>query len=162
MSAEEKGKAHMRVEANTVVTLQYTVTSEAGQMVDDGQTPMIYLHGGEDLFPKLQAALEGRQLGDSATVTLAPTDGFGDYDAALVRVEPRSAFPENVDIGMQLEGVGDDGSIQLYSVTDVAEDKVTVDGNHPLAGMSLVFAMTVAALRPATPEENAAQAAQLS
>lgn len=150
----------MRVEAQMVVTLEYNVADEAGNVVDDGADPLTYVHGGADLFPKLQAALADRQIGDSVTVTLTPEDAFGAYDGDQVRVEPLSAFPEGIEPGMQVEGVDEDGENRLYTITDVKEDRVVVDSNHPLAGVTLVFTAKVAALRPATPEELAAQAAR--
>lgn len=149
----------MRVQADTVVTVQYSVTDQEGVVVDDGATPLIYLQGGEDFFPRLQAALDGRQIGESATVTLSPEDAFGDHDEELVRVEPRDTFPADVALGMQFEGVSEDHTTRMYTVTDVSDERVVVDGNHPLAGVVLVFSMTVAALRPATAEETAARTA---
>lgn len=149
----------MRVQADTVVTVQYSVTDQEGVVVDDGATPLIYLHGGEDFFPRLQAALDGRQIGDSTTVTLNPDDAFGDHDDELVRVEARDAFPDDVTPGMRFEGVGEDQVPRMYTVTDVSDERVVVDGNHPLAGVRLVFSMTVAALRPATAAETAARTA---
>lgn len=149
----------MRVESQMVVTLNYSVADDTGAMVDDGATPLVYVHGGTDLFPKLQAALAGRQVGDSLSVTLAPEDAFGAYDDDLVRVEPRDAFPDGIEPGLQVEGSDQDGENRLYTIIKVDDDHVVVDGNHPLAGATLVMSMTVAAIRPATPEEVAAQAA---
>lgn len=150
----------MRVQADTVVTVQYSVADQEGSVVDGGAAPLVYLHGGEDLFPRLQQALDGRAIGESATVTLSPTDAFGDFDKELLRTEPRASFPETVTAGMQFEGVAEDGSTRLYTVTEVTDDRVVVDGNHPLAGMALVFSMTVSALRPATAEETAGRTAR--
>lgn len=150
----------MRVQADTVVTVQYSVADQEGSVVDDGAAPLVYLHGGEDLFPRLQQALDGHAIGESATVTLGPSDAFGDFDKELLRVEPRESFPETVAPGMQFEGVAEDGGTRLYTVTEVTDERVVVDGNHPLAGMALVFSMTVSALRPATAEEIAARTAR--
>jgi FKBP-type peptidyl-prolyl cis-trans isomerase SlyD len=88
---------------------------------------------------------------------LEPDDAFGEYDAELVRVEPRDRFPPNIAVGMQFEGApeDDDDDMLVYTVTEIAEDKVVVDGNHPLAGMALVFACTVSEVRPATADEIA-------
>jgi FKBP-type peptidyl-prolyl cis-trans isomerase SlyD len=85
---------------------------------------------------------------------MEPEYTFGEYDSELVRMEPRDVFPENVEVGMQFEG-GEEGSddVSVYTVTDIADDKVIVDGNHPLAGMTLRFDCTVTAVRPATAEE---------
>lgn len=145
----------MQVAKNTVVTLNYRVTDSDGNLVDDGQTPIVYLHGGYDgIFPVLEESLQGKAVGDALEVKLQPDDAFGDYDAELVVIEPRSLFPDNIEVGMQFERAteeGDDGV--LYTITDIAEDKVVVDGNHPLAGMALIFSCTVAEVRPATADE---------
>lgn len=145
----------MNIAKNTVVTLSYRVTDSDGGLVDAGEQPIIYLHGGYDgIFPRIEEALQGKVTGDSVEIKLQPEDAFGDYDAELVMIEPRSLFPDNIEVGMQFERAtedGDDG--ELYTITDIAEDKVVVDGNHPLAGMALVFSCTVAEVRAATAEE---------
>lgn len=85
---------------------------------------------------------------------MEPEDAFGDYDEQLVRVEPRDRFPENVSVGMRFEGAPEGSSEQvLYTVTDIAEDRVVVDGNHPLSGQVLVFSCTVTRVRKATGDE---------
>jgi FKBP-type peptidyl-prolyl cis-trans isomerase SlyD len=145
----------MNIARNTVVTLSYRVTDSEGSLVDEGEHPIVYLHGGYDgIFPRIEEALQGKGVGDVLELMLQPDDAFGDYDAELVMIEPRSLFPDNIEVGMQFERAteeGDDG--ELYTITDIAEDKVVVDGNHPLAGMALVFSCTVSEVRPATAEE---------
>lgn len=145
----------MNIAKNTVVTLSYRVTDSDGSLVDEGEHPIVYLHGGYDgIFPRLEEALQGKGIGDVLELRLQPEDAFGDYDAELVMIEPRSLFPDNIEVGMQFERATeerDDG--ELYTITDIAEDKVVVDGNHPLAGMVLVFSCTVSEVRPATAEE---------
>lgn len=140
---------------NTVVTLNYTVHDSDGNMVDDGEQPLVYLHGGYDaIFPALEEALHGKSVGDAFCVKLQPEDAFGDYDEELVLVEDLSQFPENIEIGMSFERVGDDDDEEMiYRITDIAEGKVVVDGNHPLAGVALVFDGTVASVREASAEE---------
>ena len=98
------------------------------------------------------------EVGYSCSVPMEPEDTFGEYDAELIRVEPRSAFPDNVTVGMHFEG-GVEGSDDfiIYKVTDVSDDSVIVDGNHPFAGMRVIFACTVTDVRPATPDEIAHQ-----
>ena len=138
---------------NTVVTLDYTVSDIDGVIVDEGQEPLVYLHGGyKDVFPKIEAALEGRGVGDKAIVNLQPAEAFGEYDADLMRVESIDTFSEPVEVGMQLE-LTENGDGQIFNVTDIAEGKVVLDGNHPLAGMVLVFECTVQAVRPASKSE---------
>jgi len=145
------------VKKNTVVTLDYTVTDPDGVLVDEGQEPLYYLHGGyEDIFPKIEEALQGKKVGESVRVKLQPAEAFGEYDTDLVQVEPREEFPEDLEVGSQVEGAAegaDDEDFILYRVTDIDDAKVVLDGNHPLAGMALVFSCTVTAIREAGPEE---------
>jgi FKBP-type peptidyl-prolyl cis-trans isomerase SlyD len=147
----------MQIVKNTVVTLDFQVFDPDGNMLDDGRNPLVYLHGGYDgIFPRLEEALEGRNQGESFEIKLEPDDAFGEYDEELVRIEPLSLFPENIEVGMQFERGGegeDDDDGVLYTITDIADGKVVVDGNHPLAGISLQFKVTVAEVRPATEEE---------
>jgi FKBP-type peptidyl-prolyl cis-trans isomerase SlyD len=147
----------MQIAKNTVVTLNYRVTDIEGDLIDDGSVPLTYLHGGYDgIFPLLEEALHGKDVGDALEIKLQPEDAFGDYDAELVAVEPRGLFPENIEVGMQFERAaeGDDDG-DLFTITDIADDKVVVDGNHPLAGMALIFSCTVADVRQATGDELA-------
>ncbi len=148
---------NMQVAKNTVVTLDYNVTDPDGQLVDAGQEPLVYLHGGyDDIFPMIEEAMHGKKVGESATIKMQPDDAFGEYDAELIQIEPRNGFPKELEVGMQFEGVpdgADDDDIMIYRVTEIADDKVVLDGNHPLAGMALVFTCTVTAVRPASAEE---------
>jgi len=151
---------NMQVARNTVVTLDYSVTDLAGELVDAGPEPLIYLHGGyDDIFPLIEEAVQGKRIGESVTVSMQPDDAFGEYDAALVQVEPRDKFPRDLQVGMQFEGVADgdededDEDVLVYRVTEIADDTVILDANHPLAGMALVFTCTVTSVRPATAEE---------
>ncbi|MCL2021083.1 MAG: peptidylprolyl isomerase [Betaproteobacteria bacterium] len=144
---------------NTVVTLDYSVVDTDGGLVDEGREALVYLHGGyDDIFPKIEEALHEKRIGESVTVRLQPGEAFGEYDPELVQVEPRDDFPRELEVGMMLEGApegsGEEDFI-LYRVTDIAGDKVILDGNHPLAGNALVFTCTVTAVRPASMEEIA-------
>lgn len=146
-----------QVVRNTVVTLDYSVTDPDGELVDAGQEPLVYLHGGyDDIFPKIEEAVQEKRIGESVVVKMQPDDAFGEYDAELIQIEPRTAFPEELQVGMQFEGVpdsDDDDDIMIYRVTEIADDKVVLDGNHPLAGMALVFTCTVTDVRPASAQE---------
>ena len=148
---------NMQVAKNTVVTLDYNVTDTDGVLVDAGQEQLIYLHGGyDDIFPKIEEALQGKNVGESIVIKMQPDDAFGEYDAEMIQIEPRKSFPKELEVGMQFEGTpegGDDDDILIYRVTEIADDKVVLDGNHPLAGMALVFTCTVTAVRPASAEE---------
>lgn len=149
---------NMQVAKNTVVTLDYSVTDPDGELVDAGQEPLVYLHGGyDDIFPMIEEAVQGKNIGESVVVKMQPDDAFGEYDAELIQVESRKGFPKELQVGMQFEGVPDgsedDDDVLIYRVTEIADDKVVLDGNHPLAGMALVFTCTVTAVRPASAEE---------
>jgi FKBP-type peptidyl-prolyl cis-trans isomerase SlyD len=148
----------MLIARNTVVTLNYKVTDTDGNSVDEGQAPIVYLHGGYGgIFDRIEEELQGKSTGDTLNVKLSPVDAFGDYDAELVNIEARNLFPDNIEVGMQFERADDedDNDGVLYTITDIAEDKVVVDGNHPLAGIALIFDCTVADVREATKEEIA-------
>ena len=145
----------MRIEKNTVVSLNYELSDTTGNILEQTDTPISYLHGGYGgIFPLVEEALHEKEIGYSCSVSMEPDDTFGEYDAELIRVEPRSSFPENVAVGMHFEG-GAEGSedVIIYKVTDVTDDTVVVDGNHPFAGMTLNFSCTVTNVRPATSEE---------
>lgn len=147
----------MNVSAKTVVSLYYSLYDADGKLIEKANEPMEYLHGGfSGVFPAVEKALEGKTTGDICRVKLQPEDAFGEYDAELVRMEEVDKFPENVKVGMQFEGHSDktNGTV-VYTVTDIADGKVVVDGNHPLAGQTLNFECTVGAIRKATKEELA-------
>ncbi|HSO06118.1 MAG TPA: peptidylprolyl isomerase [Pelomicrobium sp.] len=147
----------MIVSKNTVVSLTYELFDAQGKLIERSADPVTYLHGGYmGIFPRVEEALEGKQPGDQCTVRMEPDDAFGDYDAELVRVEERKLFPAEVKVGMRFEGRRE-GSQEsaIFTVTDIAEDKVVVDGNHPLAGMALRFECSVTDVREATEEEVA-------
>ena len=145
----------MQVGKDTVVSLTYELLDTDGKTIEKSDSPIDYLHGGyEGIFPAVERALSGKNAGDQCRVRLEPDDAFGEYDAGLVHLEPRSKFPESLTVGMQFEGRGSEsGSSLIYTVTDVADDKVVVDGNHPLAGRTLEFSCTVTAVRAASKEE---------
>lgn len=146
----------MQVAKDTVVTLKYSVTDSDGELVDAGEHPLVYLHGGYDgIFPRIEEELQGKEVGTAFDIKLQPEEAFGDYDAELVKIEERSLFPDNIEVGMQFERASEDGDDdgELYTITDIVDDKVVVDGNHPLAGMALVFSGTIAEVRKATSDE---------
>jgi FKBP-type peptidyl-prolyl cis-trans isomerase SlyD len=145
----------MQVSRDTVVTLTFEVRDADGVLVESTPEPIAYLHGRAALFPRLEAALEGKAAGESCEVYLQPEDAFGDYDAELVFLEPTGKFPPDVKIGMQFEGKTDSGGeTRLFRVTDIADGKVVVDANHPLAGKALRFNCAVKDVRPSTEEER--------
>ena len=157
----------MKVQKNTIVSLRYRLTDAQDNLIEESAGPMVYLHGGyEGTFPKIEEAVDGHDVGYETTIQLEPTDAFGDYDPELLKIEARSRFPEPLEVGMQFEGLlddeadveakadeEDDEDALIYTVTDLAEDKVVLDGNHPLAGLALKFWLQIADVREATEEE---------
>ncbi len=149
----------MNITKDTVVTLHYKLSDAQGNLIEESSEPMVYLHGGYDnTLLKIEQALDGKAAGAQVNVQVEPADGFGEYDAELVKVEPRNLFPEDVQVGMQFEGApdGDEHShAHIFTVTDIEDGKVVLDGNHPLAGMALRFELNVVEVRKAADEEIA-------
>lgn len=147
----------MQISDKKVVSIHYHLTDDSGEVIDssEGQDPLTYLHGAGGLIPGLEEELEGKSAGDQLTVSVSPDKGYGEFQDSLVQTVPLEIFEgvESVEVGMQFQTSEENGSSRLISVTDVQGDQVTVDGNHPLAGMSLNFDVTVVAVRDATPEE---------
>ena len=149
----------MKIVKDTVVSLRYELSDASGALLEKTDEPISYLHGGYDgIFPVVEEELHGKEAGAKFDVTMEPDDAFGEYEHDLVRVEPRNMFPDEVAIGMQFEGGvegGDDDDYSLYTVVDVTDTEVTVDGNHPLAGKTLNFVGVVTGVRAATADELA-------
>jgi FKBP-type peptidyl-prolyl cis-trans isomerase SlyD len=145
----------MQISMNTVVSMTYELKNSDGEVLESSAEPVAYLHGGYDnIFPKVEEAMHGKNVGDVVEVSLNPDEAFGDYDEALVQIEPASAFPsKDLKVGMQFEGEDETGDVILYTVTEIADDKVVVDGNHPWAGERLLFTATVKDVRQANKEE---------
>jgi FKBP-type peptidyl-prolyl cis-trans isomerase SlyD len=148
----------MKIAKDTVVTVNYKLSDAQNNLIEDGSQPMVYLHGGyENTLPKIEEELDGKETGYATTLQIEPDDAFGDYDPALVKIEPRDRLPEPLEVGMQFEGMPDgaapDDEALIFTVTDIADDKVVLDGNHPLAGMALRFELEVVEVRAATDEE---------
>lgn len=145
----------MKIEKNMVVSIDYVLLDSAGKTMEKTESPVSYLHGGfDEIFPIVEEELQNKEVGHSCSITMLPKNHFGEYEGDLVRIESRDAFPDNIKVGMQFEGEEENSKITLiYTITDITEDKVVVDGNHPLAGMTLHFDCTVTGVRPATEEE---------
>lgn len=147
----------MQIAMNTVVSMTYELRDNEGNVLESSAEPVSYLHGGYDnIFPRVEEEMHGKSVGDSIEVSLDPADAFGDYDEELVQIEPASAFPtKDLKVGMQFEGEDESGEIILYTVTDIQDGKVVVDGNHPWAGERVLFKATVTGVREAGQEEMA-------
>lgn len=148
----------MKIAKNSVVTVHYKLSDAQGNLIEDGREPMVYLHGGyENTLPKIEEALEGKEAGFETTIQVEPEDAFGEYDASLVKLEKRSHLPDPLEVGMQFEGMPEDGDGDehgvIFTVTNIAEDTVELDANHPLAGIALRFWLNVKEVRAATEEE---------
>lgn len=144
----------MNITRDTAVTLSYKITDLKGKPLDAGTTS--YLHGGyEGLFPKAEALLEGKQVGEKLSINLEPADAFGDRDESLTRIIAKSEFPAGVKVGGQLQGPGSDGAPRLFNVVKIKGPEVHLDANHALAGQAIRFEATVKEVRPATSEEIA-------
>ena len=148
----------MQIARDSVAAFHYTLTDDQNQVIDSsaGRDPLTYLHGGGQIVPGLEKQLEGRSAGDKFTADVVPEEGYGVHHPELMQEVPRSAFQgvEDIQPGMQFQGRGPQGEINL-TVTRVEDDKVFIDGNHPLAGNTLHFAIEVTDVRAASEEELA-------
>ncbi len=146
----------MQIAMHTVVTITYELRNSAGDILEVSADPVSYLHGGYDnIFPRVEEELHGKSVGDTVEITLEPADAFGEYDETLVQMEPVAAFPaQDLKVGMQFEGEDETGEVILYTITDIGDGKVMVDGNHPWAGQRVLFRATITAIRSAIKEEE--------
>jgi len=148
----------MQIATNAVVAMDYTLTTEEGQVIDssEGREPLLYLHGHNNIIPGLEKAIEGLSAGDALDVQVPPEEGYGSYRDELVQDVPRAAFAEvaKVEPGMTFRAESNAGPMTVV-VREVGEETVTVDGNHMLAGQDLHFKVTIRSVREATEAEVA-------
>jgi FKBP-type peptidyl-prolyl cis-trans isomerase SlyD len=146
----------MQITNQKVVSIHYTLTNVDGDIIDssEGHEPLAYLHGFGNIIPGLENALAGRAAGERFTVSIAPDEGYGERDDAMVQSVPRSAFQgvDEIRPGMQFQAQSPEG-MQLVTVLGVEADEVILDGNHPMAGLTLNFAVEITDVRDATREE---------
>ena len=149
----------MKIASGHVVEIDYSLHLGDGRVVDASEPgePLTYLHGEGQIVPGLESALEGLSAGDQKQVVVAPGDGYGEHDPQGVQEVPRGAFPAEFDPqpGMELTAEGPDGEPVPFAVREVRPETVVIDLNHPLAGKTLHFDVTVREIRAATPEEVA-------
>ncbi len=144
---------------NLVVSMHYKLTDDDGNVLDssEGKQPLAYLHGAGNIIPGLENALVGKVAGDSLQVRVEPAEGYGEVMPELVQTIDKSAFQgvDSVEVGMAFQAQAQDGSVQRIVVKEIDGDKVTIDGNHPLAGVTLNFDVQIVGVREATEEELA-------
>jgi len=143
------------IRKDKVVSVTYTLINQRGEVFDQSDVPVSYLYGRQSgLFEKVEQELEGRQAGDSIEVTLTPEEGFGVRDPGLTFTDDLENVPPELRyIGAQLEAQNAKGEVVTFLVTAIQNGKLTVDANHPLAGQTVRFKVTVRDVRPATAEE---------
>ena len=146
----------MQIKTNAVVSIHYTLTNKTGEVLDtsDGSEPLAYLHGRGNLIPGLEKELEGKEKGSKVQVTVPPEEAYGVHDENLIREVAREAFKDIQDVqpGMQFQSQSEQG-IEVFTVTKIEGDKITIDGNHALAGEILSFDVEITDVREATEEE---------
>ena len=146
----------MQIGTDSVVSIHYTLKDETGEVLDasEGREPLDYIHGSGQIIPGLENALEGKSQGEDLSVVIEPENGYGTRDESLVHEVPKSEFetPDEIEVGMQFR-VGDEGGTVIMVVAGVGDEIVTLDGNHPLAGVTLSFDVSIADVREATDEE---------
>lgn len=145
----------MQITDNTAVQFHYTLTNSSGEQLDSshGEEPLSYLHGAGNIIPGLEAALAGKTAGESFSVTIPPADAYGEIDDSMVQIVSKKMFDGmDIEIGMQFHADVSHGA-GVITVTEIQGDDVTVDGNHPLAGETLIFDVNVVDVRQATADE---------
>ena len=142
---------------NSVVSMHYTLKNDEGEVLDssDGKPPMVYLHGANNLIPGLENELQGKVAGTKFSVSIPPGDAYGEMKSELVQVINKSMFDgvESIEPGMSFVAQGEGGMQQQVRVTAVENDDVTIDANHPMAGLTLHFEVEIAEVREATEQE---------
>ncbi len=148
----------MQISEGSVVSIDYSLKDDEGVLIDQSQPghPLVYLHGYQNIIPGLEAQLEGKSAGDTVEASVAPVDGYGEYNSALEQELPRDRFQgvEELSVGMQFQAGTEQGPVSVR-ITKVEGDLVTVDGNHPLAGKHLNFSVNIQEVRAGTEEEKA-------
>jgi FKBP-type peptidyl-prolyl cis-trans isomerase SlyD len=149
----------MRIANDCLVSIQFKLTNESGQVLDsspDGE-PLVYLHGAAGILPALERELAGKVAGDHFDLTISPEQGFGERRPEMIEVMPRSYLPDTAQLttGRWVTRSDESGEQASYLVTAFDSEMVTLDGNHPLAGMTLRFQGVVVNVREASAEELA-------
>lgn len=147
----------MQVIKDAVASIHYTLKNDEGMVLDtsEGRDPLPYLHGAGNIVPGLEAALEGKTVGEEVQVRIEPAEAYGEKNDQMIQTIPREHMPEGVElqVGMQLQAQTPDGQAQVVTIVALTNTDVTLDGNHPLAGVALNFAVEIVEVRKATEEE---------
>lgn len=147
----------MNISHQLVASIHYTLKNSEGEILDssEGQEPMEYLHGAQNIVPGLEKALEGKSVGDKLSVVVTPEEGYGEYDPSLIQELSKEMFAgtETIEVGMEFHAQTENG-MQIIEVKAVEGDKITVDGNHPMAGQDLHFDVEVTHIREASADEK--------
>jgi FKBP-type peptidyl-prolyl cis-trans isomerase SlyD len=152
----------MQIQSPCVVALTWRLEDAQGELIDELAEPVEFFFGGADLLEKVEAALLDQSEGFEASLHLEPEQAFGEFLAELVCFEERSVFPEHIEVGMQFDGLPEGAATPdmpaeaVYTVTEVYETHVVLDGNHPLAGLGLRLHLSVCGVREATLDETEA------
>jgi len=146
----------MQISDKMVITIDYTLKDDNGTVLDSStEGNFAYLHGANNIIPGLENALTGKSAGDDVDVSVSPAEGYGEHNETMIQAVPRDMFDseQEIQVGMQFHAESPEGEMIVVTVTDVEGDDVTVDGNHPLAGVNLNFGVKVIDIREASEEE---------
>jgi FKBP-type peptidyl-prolyl cis-trans isomerase SlyD len=143
----------MKIDNDTLISIDISMYDAQGNLLEESDAPLTYLHGHSDIFGRIEEELRGKEAGAHVSLQLEPEEAFGDYDPELVTLAPVEDLGEGVTVGMRVDGASIGASQVLYTITDIAEGMAVLDGNHPLAGFALRFEITVIDVRAATAEE---------
>jgi len=141
----------MPITKDCLVTIEFELRSSDGELLHTEEEPLMYLHGGYgQLFEKVEAALEGRSVGDDVSIALSPAEAFGEYDGSLLIEESLHELPDDLAVGMEIDGYLEThpDDVIIYTVKEIRGDEAVLDGNHPLAGRDIVFNATVRDVEP--------------
>ena len=147
----------MTVKKDAVVEMHYTLKNDAGEVVDSskGQDPMPFIQGRGNIIPGLEKALEGMIAGDTCDVSVKPEDGYGVHHAEGIQEIPKEALQgiENIEIGMELQSQDEQGNPFIVRIEEIKDDVIIINANHPLAGQTLHFNVSIESVREATADE---------
>ncbi len=146
----------MKIATQTAVSMHYTLTNSKGEQLDSsiGDAPLVYLQGANNIVPGLETALMDKEIGDKVNVTVAAVEAYGVYDDTRLQVVDKKMFEgvDKLEVGMVFHADASHG-VNMVTITKIADNEITIDGNHPLAGEDLTFDVEIMAVRAATAEE---------